>query len=62
MASLGHELQHAVEVLGTSVRTSAGVYHFFERQAGGYRIGGKFETKEAVQVEIAVGKEVARAR
>jgi hypothetical protein len=38
------------------------VYHFFERQAGAYRIGGKFETKEAVQAEIAVGKEVARAR
>ncbi len=62
MESLGHELQHAVEVLGTSARTSAGVYHFFDHQAGAYRIGGRFETNEAVQAGLAVGREVARAR
>lgn len=62
MESLGHELRHAVEVLGTSVRTTAAMYHFFDRQAGGYRIGGWFETNEAVQAGLAVGREVARAR
>jgi hypothetical protein len=62
MESLGHELQHAVEVLGTSARTSAGVYHFFDQQPGVYRIGGRFETNEAVQAGLAVGREIARAR
>jgi hypothetical protein len=62
MESLGHELQHAVEVLGTSLRTSAGVYHFFNRQAGAYRIGGRFETTEAVQAGLAVAREVARTQ
>lgn len=62
MESLGHELQHAVEVLGTSVKSSAGMYHFFDHQAGAYRVGGRFETRAAVQAGIAVGGEVARAR
>ena len=62
MESLGHELRHAVEVLGTSARTTAAMYHFFDRQAGGYRIGGWFETNEAVAAGLAVGREVARAR
>jgi hypothetical protein len=62
MESMGHELRHAVEVLGTSARTSAAMYHFFDRQAGAYRIGGRFETNEAVEAGLAVGREVARAR
>ena len=62
MESLGHELQHAIEVLGTSARSGAAMYHFFDSQAGGYRIGGRFETYEAVQAGDAVGREVARAR
>jgi hypothetical protein len=62
MESLGHELRHAVEVLETSARTSAAMYHFFDRQAGAYRIGGRFETNEAVEAGFAVGREVARAR
>jgi len=62
MELVGHELQHAIEVLETSVRTSAAMYHFFDRQAGAYRIGGRFETNEAVEAGFAVGREVARAR
>jgi predicted Zn-dependent protease len=60
MESLGHELQHAVEVLGTKVRTATGVYHFFDRNA--FRIGGRFETQEALHAGLAVASEVARAR
>jgi hypothetical protein len=60
MESIGHELQHAVEVLGTKVRTSTGVYHFFNRNA--FRIGGRFETHEALHAGLAVASEVARAR
>ena len=62
MESMGHELRHAIEVLGTSARTSAAMYHFFDCQAGAYRIGGRFETNEAVEAGLAVGREVARAR
>jgi hypothetical protein len=62
MESLGHELQHAVEVLGSSARSGAGVYHFFQRHADAYRIGGRFETRAALQAGIAVSEEVARAR
>lgn len=62
MESLGHELQHAVEVLGSSARSSTAVYHFFYRQAHAYRIGGRFETEEAMMAGLAVGREVARAR
>ena len=62
MESLGHELQHVVEVLGSSVRSSTGMYHFFDRQAGAYKIGGRFETHAALQAGLAVSREVARAR
>ena len=62
MESLGHELRHVIEVLETSARTTAAMYHFFDRQAGGYRIGGWFETNGAVEAGFAVGREVARAR
>jgi hypothetical protein len=60
MELLGHELQHVVEVLGTSVRTSAGMYLFLDRQA--FRIGGRFETDAALQAGLAVRREIARAR
>jgi hypothetical protein len=62
MESLGHELQHAVEVLGSSARSAADVYFFFHRGADAYRIGERFETHEAVQAEIAVRTELAQAR
>jgi len=62
MESLGHELQHAVEVLGTPAKSGAAMYQFFDRQPGVYRLGGKFETNAAVLAGVAVGTEVARAR
>jgi hypothetical protein len=62
MESLGHEFQHAVEVLGSSARSSAGMYHFFNQQAHAYRIGGRFETRDAMQTGLAVSREVALAR
>jgi hypothetical protein len=59
---LGHELQHAVELLGSSARTSAQVYYFFQRHRDVYRIGGRFETAEALRAGLAVSVEIARAR
>ena len=61
MESLGQELQHAVEVLGAR-REAVRVHYFFQRHADAYRIGGRFETRVALQAGIAVSGEVARAR
>ena len=56
IASIGHELQHALEVLrNPKVRTSFGLSSFF------HQIGPegprRFETPEAIQVGLAVAKE-----
>ena len=56
IASIGHELQHALEALSNpNVRTSFGLSSFF------HQIGPegprRFETPEAIQVGLAVGKE-----
>ena len=57
IASIGHELQHALEALSDpNVRTSSGLSSFF------HRIGLKgrphrFETREAIRVGLAVAKE-----
>ena len=37
------------------------VHYFFQRHADAYRIGGRFETRVALQAGIAVSGEVARA-
>jgi hypothetical protein len=60
--SLGHELQHAVEVLGSSARSTAEMYNFFEYASGMYRVGDRFESREAVAAGFAVAREVSRAR
>jgi hypothetical protein len=62
MESLGHELQHVLEVLGSSARSTAEMYNFFEYGPGVYRVGDRFETRAAVEAGFAVGREVARAR
>jgi hypothetical protein len=62
MESLGHEFQHVLEVLGSSARSTAEMYNFFEYGPGVYRIGDRFETRDAVEAGFAVGREVTRAR
>lgn len=57
LGSIGHELQHALEVLSNpNVRTSFGLSSFF------HQIGPegprRFETPDAIQVGLAVEKEV----
>jgi len=56
LASIGHELQHALEALSNpNVKTSFGLSSFF------HRIGPegprRFETPEAIQVGLSVEKE-----
>jgi hypothetical protein len=61
MASIGHELQHAVEALSEAgVRTNALIYAFFERLSGspGARGQLEFETEAAVKAGDAVRNDI----
>jgi hypothetical protein len=58
MASVGHELRHAVEVLSNPTLTSATAVYFFYRTIG-RRVGTVFETDDAVRAGTAVRAEVA---
>ncbi len=56
IASIGHELQHALEALSNpNVRTSFGLSSFFHQI--GPEGSRRFETSEAIQVGLVVGKE-----
>jgi hypothetical protein len=58
MASLGHELRHAQEVLDDPTVTSGqALYSFYDRHAS-TRFGNRFETKAAVAAGDAVRAEV----
>lgn len=60
MASIGHELRHALEVLTESnVTTGAGMFNFY-RHSGG--IQGVFETEAAIAAGDAVHNELKRRR
>ena len=61
MASIGHELQHAVEALSEAgVRTNALIYAFFERLSGSPSARGQleFETDAAVKAGEAVRNDI----
>jgi len=61
MATIGHELRHAIEVLSEpSVRTAAAAYNFYSREAATAR--DAFETPAAIRAGIAVADELARSR
>ena len=58
IASLGHELQHAVEVLADpAVTTAAGFRWLFQKI--GVRSGEMFETFDAIRVAHAIRRELA---
>lgn len=53
---IGHELQHAIEVLSNPrVRTDRQVYNFFD--VVGRTSAGRFETKAALKTGIAIARE-----
>jgi hypothetical protein len=60
IASIGHELQHAIEILSNpDVRSTAAMYIFYSRFAK--RIGtgrGAFETEAATKIGNAVREEL----
>jgi hypothetical protein len=53
---IGHELQHAIEVLSNPrVRTDRQIYNFFD--VVGRTSAGRFETKAALKTGIAIARE-----
>ena len=59
MGSLGHELQHAIEVLGNQkVTNNSAIYFFFEQANPTSQ--GRFETEAAITVGDRVRAEVRR--
>jgi hypothetical protein len=53
IASIGHELQHATEVLReTGIRSNAALYHYLQRAAPTSQ--NAFETSAAIQTELEV--------
>jgi hypothetical protein len=60
MASVGHELCHAVEVLGNPTVTSNAALYFFYARIGHRGTKSSFETQAAVQAGHAVRTEVRR--
>jgi hypothetical protein len=62
MASIGHELQHALEVLSDRTVTSGfAMYHFYLRE-GTHSMGWAFETEAAIEAGNAVSTEVRKYR
>jgi hypothetical protein len=60
MASLGHELRHALEVLAhSSVRTGGGMFQLYSHRG---TVQGVFETEEAIEAGDAVYVELKRRR
>lgn len=56
---IGHELQHAIEVLSRpEIRSNGQMYNFFDQV--GKTGWGWFETKEAIQAGLSVRAEVCR--
>jgi len=57
MGSLGHELQHAVEVLrNPGITDSRAMFQFYHREVGNE--SGRFETEEAMKAGLAVLNEL----
>ena len=60
MATIGHELRHAIEILSEpSVRTATAAYNYYAREAPTSRPA--FETAAAIRAGIAVAAELARS-
>jgi hypothetical protein len=62
MASIGHELQHAIEVLSDRTVTSGFAMYYFYLGKGPHSIGLAFETDAAIEAGDAVRTEVRKYR
>jgi hypothetical protein len=58
MASIGHELRHAIEILSEpNIKSCQAAFSFFEREGPTDREKGRFETAAAVRTGLEVGVE-----
>jgi hypothetical protein len=62
MGSIGHELQHAIEVLSDRTVTSGFAMYYFYLGEGSHSIGLAFETDAAIEAGEAVRAEVREYR
>jgi hypothetical protein len=62
MATIGHELRHAIEVLSNPTLTSTPAMQQFYRRYGSKGLGWAYETTAAVEAGQAVGAELRRYR
>jgi hypothetical protein len=65
MATIGHELQHAIEVLSYAyVTTGAQAYLLYDRLAGltSLQYHGRFETEEAIHAGLDVDLEACKSK
>ncbi len=62
IASIGHELRHALEVLGEPAITSNAAMHLFYLRRGLDRRSGAFETAAAVEAGRMVRAEIQKGR
>jgi hypothetical protein len=59
IAALGHELQHAVEVLGQpKLRSMSAVLFFYQHE--GFEVEGRFETQAALDTGVVVFNEIRK--
>jgi hypothetical protein len=60
MATIGHELRHAIELLSEpAIKTTVAAYNYYLREAPTAR--GVFETTAAIQTGITVANELSRS-
>jgi hypothetical protein len=63
IASIGHELWHAIEVLSRpAIRSDAALLRFFHQQQGLPTESGRFETQAAVHAGLDVRAELGAAK
>ena len=62
MGLIGHELQHAIEVLGDPMVTSGHAMSNFYQRQGSRSAEGRFETQAAIEAGEAVRTEVLKYR
>jgi hypothetical protein len=62
MGSIGHELRHAIEVLGDPTVTSNAAMYFFYERTGRRGMESSFETTAAVEAGQAVRSEVRQPK
>jgi hypothetical protein len=62
MGLIGHELRHAIEVLGDRAVTSGHALSNFYQREGSRAAEGRFETQAAIEAGLAVSAEVRKFR